>query len=328
MNRRELVAFLGGATAAWPLIVRAQPAERMRLIGVLVGLADDADTKTRVAGFLEGLQQSGWTDGRNVRIEYRWGAGNADNIRKHVAELVALAPDVIFATGSASTGPLIQATRTIPIVFAQVPDPVGAGFVENLARPGGNATGFVNFEYGISVKWLELLKEIAPNVKRAAVIRDPALAVGAGQFGAIQSAAAGLGIDVSAINLRHAGEIERSITEFSRLSNGGLILTGSALSIVHGKLIIALAAQHKLPAVYNDPIFTRAGGLIAYGPDSVDGYRRAASYVSRILKGEKPADLPVQLPTKYAMAINLKTAKALGLTVPPSLLARADEPIE
>ena len=329
MRRREFIAFLGGGAAAWPLGARAQQTERLRHVGVLVGLAeDDPDSKTRIEAFQQELRKLDWIDGRNVRIVYRWGAGNADNIRRYAAELVALAPDVIFATGSTSAGPLLQATRTVPIVFAQVPDPVGAGFVDSLARPGGNATGFVNFEYGIASKWLELLKEIAPGVKRAAIIRDASLAVGPGQFGAIQSVAPSLGIDVSAVNLRDANEIERSIEAFSRLSNGGLILTGSALSIVHGSLIVALAARFKLPAVYNDPFHAKAGGLLAYGPDSVDGYRRAASYVDRILKGEKPADLPVQLPTKYRTAINLKTAKALGLTVPQALLARADEVIE
>jgi putative ABC transport system substrate-binding protein len=301
----------------------------MRRIGVLGSLvADDPDTKTRMAAFLDGLRQLGWSDGRNVQIEFRWGSGNPDSIRKYAAELVGLAPDVIFCTGSASVGPLLQATRAIPIVFAQVPDPVGAGFVDSLARPGGNVTGFVNFEYGISGKWLELLKEIAPGVERVAVIRDPALAVGAGQFGVIQSVAQSMRIEVSAINLRDAGEIERTIAAFARSPNGGLILTGSALAIVHGKLIIDLAARHKLPAVYNDRFFALGGGLVSYGTDSVDGYRRTATYVDRILKGEKPADLPVQLPTKYEMVINLKTAKTMALAVPPSMIARADEVIE
>jgi putative ABC transport system substrate-binding protein len=329
MKRRDFVALLGGVAAAWPLGVRAQQVERTRHIGVLGSLvADDPDTKRRIAAFEQGLQQLGWTDGGNVRIDYRWGAGNPDNIRRYAAELAALAPDVIFATGSATVGPLLQATRTVQIVFVQVPDPVGAGFIDSLARPGGNATGFINFEYGISAKWLELLKEISPSVKRAAVIRDAALAVGAGQFGAIQSVAPSLGIEASPINVRDPAEIERAVTAFARSSNGGLILTGSALAIVHGKLIVSLAARHKLPAVYNDRFFVEAGGLISYGPDPIDAYRRTATYVDRILRGEKAADLPVQLPTKYEMAINLKTAKALSLAVPHALLARADEVIE
>ena len=270
----------------------------------------------------------GWTDGRNVRIDIRWGAGDADRIRKYAAELVALAPDVILATGSAAVGPLLQATRTVPIVFVHVADPVGAGFVESLARPGGNATGFTTFEYGMSGKWLELLKEIAPGVTRAAVLRDPAIAAGIGQFGAIQSVAPSLGVEVSPVDVRDAGEIERAVAAFARAPNGGLIVTASALAIVHRDLIITLAARHKLPAVYFARYFVTGGGLISYGPDLVDQYRRAAGYVDRILKGEKPADLPVQAPTKYELVINLKTAKALGLDVPPTLLARADEVIE
>ncbi|MGC1701104.1 MAG: ABC transporter substrate-binding protein [Pseudolabrys sp.] len=302
----------------------------MRRIGVLTSgaAADDPDGQVRSAAFVRGLQQLGWTDGRNIRIDYRWGAGDADNMRKYAAELVALAPDVILASGTASVAPLLQATRTVPIVFVQVTDPVGAGFVDSLAHPGGNATGFLLFEYAISAKWLELLKEIAPRVSRAGVIRDPAQTAGTGQFGVIQSVAPSLGMDVSAINLRDAPEIERGIAAFARSANGGLILTSSALSVVHRDLIVTLAARHKLPAVYYRRQFVTGGGLISYGPDVAEQNRRAAGYVDRILKGEKPADLPVQAPTKYELLVNLKTAKALGLTVPTSLLARADEVIE
>ena len=290
----------------------------MRRIGVLTSgaAADDPDGQVRSAAFVQGLQQLGWTDGRNIRIDYRWGAGDADNMRKYAAELVALAPDVILASGTASVAPLLQATRTVPIVFVQVTDPVGAGFVDSLAHPGGNATGFLLFEYAISAKWLELLKEIAPRVSRAGVIRDPAQTAGTGQFGVIQSVAPSLGMDVSAINLRDAPEIERGIAAFARSANGGLILTSSALSVVHRDLIVTLAARHKLPAVYYRRQFVTGGGLISYGPDVAEQYRRAAGYVDRILKGEKPADLPVQAPTKYELLVNLKTAKALGLTVP------------
>jgi ABC-type uncharacterized transport system substrate-binding protein len=302
----------------------------MRRIGVLTSgaAADDPDGQARSAAFVQGLQQLGWTDGRNMRIDYRWGAGDADNMRKYAAELVALAPDVILASGTASVAPLLQATRTVPIVFVQVTDPVGAGFVDSLARPGGNATGFLLFEYAISGKWLELLKEIAPRVSRAGVIRDPAQTAGTGQFGVIQSVAPSLGMDVSAINLRDAPEIERGIAAFARSANGGLILTSSALSVVHRDLIVTLAARHKLPAVYYRRQYVTGGGLISYGPDVAEQNRRAAGYVDRILKGEKPADLPVQAPTKYELLVNLKTAKALGLAVPTSLLARADEVIE
>jgi len=328
MKRRDFIAGLGAA-AAWPDAALAQQPERMRRIGVLVPLAaDDPDMQTRVAAFQQRLQQLGWTDGRNVKIEYRWGASDPDRSRKHAAELTALAPDVIFATGNSTVAPLLQATRSVPIVFAIVPDPVGAGFVDSLARPGGNATGFVVFEYGISGKWLEFLKQIAPEVMRVAVLRDPAMAAGIGQFAAIQSVAPSLGVELSAINVRDAAEIERAIAAFARLSNGGLIVTASGLSVLHRDLIIALAARHKLPAVYWQSLYIKGGGLLSYGPDAIDEYRRAASYVDRILKGEKPADLPVQAPTKYELVINLKTAKALGLDVPPTLLARADEVIE
>jgi putative ABC transport system substrate-binding protein len=329
MKRRAFITLIGGA-AAWPLALRAQQPERMRRIGVLTSgaTADDLDGQLRTAAFLQGLQQLGWTDGRNIRIDYRWGAGDADSMRKYAAELVGLAPDVVLASGTATVAPLLQATRTVPIVFVQVADPVGAGFVDSLARPGGNATGFTLFEYGISGKWLELLKEIAPAVTRAAVVRDPAQTAGTGQFGAIQSVAPSVGVEVSPINMSSAGEIERAMVTFTRSSNGGLIVTASALSVVHRDLIITVAARHKLPAVYYRRLFVTSGGLISYGPDLVDQQRRAAGYVNRILKGEKPADLPVQAPTKYELVINLKTAKALGLTVPPTLLARADEVIE
>jgi putative ABC transport system substrate-binding protein len=330
IRRRDFITLLGGAAAAWPLAARGQQPERMRRIGVLTSGADadDPDGRARSAAFLQGLQQLGWTDGRNIRIDYRWGAGDADNMRKYAAELVSLVPDVILASGTATVAPLLQETRTVPIVFVQVADPVGAGFVDSLAKPGGNATGFVLFEYGISGKWLEMLKDIAPTMRRAAVIRDPALSAGTGQFGAIQSVAPSVGVEVSPLNVRDAGEIERAVVAFARSSDGGLIVTASALSVVHRDLIIALAARHRLPAVYYRRIFATAGGLISYGPDVTDQNRRAAGYVDRILKGEKPADLPVQAPTKYELVINLKTAKALGLEIPPMLLARADEVIE
>ena len=290
--------------------------------------ADDPVGQIRVAAFQQGLQQLGWTEGRNVRIDIRWGMGDADRIRNYAAELVGLAPDVILANGSVVVAPLLQATRTIPIVFVFVPDPVGAGYVDSLSRPGGNATGFSQFEYATSAKWLELLKEVAPGVTRAAVLRDPAITAGIGQFGAIQTAAPSFGVEVSPVNVRDAGEIERVITAFAGASNGGLIVTGSPLSLLHRDLIIAIAARHRLPAVYWNRLYVTGGGLISYGPDPIDQYRRAATYVDRILKGEKPADLPVQAPIKYELVINLKTAKALGLEVPQSLLARADEVIE
>jgi len=301
----------------------------MRHVGTLTASAvDDPDAQARQAALLQGLTQLGWIEGRNLWIDARAAAGNADNTRKYAAELVALAPDVIVAGGSAPVEPLLQATRTVPIVFAIVPDPVGAGYVRSLARPGGNATGFMMFEYNLSGKWLELLKQIAPSVTRAAVLRDPTLTAGIGQFAVIQSVAPSVGVDVSAINLRDAGEIEAAVADFAREPNGGLILTASALASVHRDLIVALAARYKLPAVYISRFYAAGGGLISYGPDFIDQYRRAAGYVDRILKGEKPADLPVQVPTKYELIINLKTAKALGLTVPPALLSRADEVIE
>jgi putative tryptophan/tyrosine transport system substrate-binding protein len=328
VRRREFITLLGGA-AAWPLAARAQQGERMRHIGVLETLtAEDVEALARKAAFLQGLQQLGWTDGRNVRIEARSTQGDADQIRRHAAELVALAPDVILAGGTANVGPLLQATRTVPIVFVNVADPVGAGFVNSLARPGGNATGFIQFEYSLSGKWVELLKQIAPGVMRAAVLRDAAITAGIGQFAVIQAVAPSLGVEVSPVNVREAGEIERTVAAFAGASNGGLIVTASALSVVHRDLIITLAARHKLPAIYFQRRFVTGGGLISYGADVVDHFRRAAGYVDRILKGEKPADLPVQTPTKYELVINLKTAKELGLTLPPTLLATADEVIE
>ena len=329
MRRREFITLLAGAAAAWPLAARAQQGGRMRRVGVLQNLAsDDPAEQARLMAFGQGLQELGWTIGRNVRIENRWSAGDPERIRRNTEEMVALAPDVILASGNAGVAPLLQATRTVPVVFVIVPDPVGAGFVDSLARPGGNATGFIAYEYGLSGKWLEVLKEIAPGVTRAAVIRDPALASGPGQFAAIQSIAPSLGVEVSPVNVRDAGEIERAITAFAHSPNGGLIVTGSALVGIHRHLIIALAARHKLPAVYVERTYVAAGGLVSYGSDFLDQYRRAASYVDRILKGEKPADLPVQAPTKYELVINLKTARALGIDVPPTLLARADEVIE
>jgi putative tryptophan/tyrosine transport system substrate-binding protein len=329
MRRREFITLLGGAAAAWPLAARAQQGERMRRIGVLMNLAaDDAEGRARIAAFLQGLQQLGWIDGRNVTIDARWGAGDADRYRRLAAELIALAPDVILASGSSTVGPLIQATRAVPIVFVGVVDPVGSGFIESLAQPGGNATGFTLFEYAISGKWLELLKEIAPRLARAAVIRDPTLASGGGQLGAIQAVASSLGVELRPVGVRDVDELERAVTTFARGSHGGLIVTGSSLAIVHRDLIISLAARHRLPAAYPYRYFVASGGLISYGPDTVDPFRRAAGYVDRILKGAKPTELPVQAPTKFELVINLKTAKSLGLEVPPTLLARADEVIE
>src|SRR5215472_9517725 len=329
IGRRKFLATLGGAAAAWPLAARAQQAARLRRIGVLLpGAADDPEYQARLTAFLQELAQLGWIDGRNVRIDTRWGVADADRIRKYAAELVALAPDVILANSSAAVAPLLQATRTVPIVFTAVADPVGAGYVDSLARPGGNATGFLIFEYSIAAKWLELLKEIAPHVTRAMVLRESALAVGPALFGVIQAAAPSLGVDLRVADVRDAGEIDRAITAFAQGSNGGLIVTGSPGAIFHRGPIVALAARHRLPAVYAVRAFADDGGLISYGADSVDQLRRAAVYVDRILKGEKPADLPVQAPTKYDLVINLKTAKALGLEMPPTVLARADEVIE
>jgi putative tryptophan/tyrosine transport system substrate-binding protein len=331
MRRREFIKVIAGSAAAWPLATFAQQSERVRRIGVLVGGgldADDLDMQARIGAFEDGLKQLGWTNGQNVRIDIRAGAGDADRLRRYANELVALAPDVILTTGAAGVPPLLKATRTVPIVITNVVDPVGAGFVDNLARPGGTVTGFVSFEYGLSAKWLELLKEIAPRVTGVAVIRDPEISAGTGQFGAIQAAASSFGLEVTAVSPRKTDEIERAIAAFSRTPNGGLITTSSALAVIHRDLIIGLAAKYKLPAVYHRRVFPASGGLISYGADVIDLSRRAAGYVDRILKGEKPADLPVQTPSKYELVINLKTAKALGLTVPPSLLARADELID
>ena len=329
MRRREFVTALAGA-AAWPLGARAQQGERMRRIGVLMAsTADDPESQARIAAFAQALKQLGWTDGRNLRIDTRWATSNADDLRRHAAELAALAPDIILAAaGTATVAPLLQATRTVPIVFVLVIDPVGAGFVASLARPGGNATGFTMFEYGMSGKWLELLKEIAPGMTRAAVLRDPGVASGIGQFAAVQAVAPSLGVELSPVDARDAPEIERAVTAFARSSNGGLIVTASPVATSHRDLIITLAARLRLPAVYASRFFVTGGGLISYGPDLVDQFRRAADYVDRILKGEKPSDMPVQAPTKYELVINLKTAKALGLDLPPMLLARADEGIE
>jgi putative ABC transport system substrate-binding protein len=329
MKRRDFITLLGGAAAAWPMVARAQQAERLRRIGVLLNVAaDDPEGQARNAAFLQGLQELGWTVGRNVRIDYRWGAGDAALRRRYATELVALAPDVILTSGGSTLGPMLQLTSTIPIVFAQVIDPVGAGFVASLARPGGNATGFSTTEYGMSGKWLELLKEIAPGVTHAAVLRDASTSSGSAHFGALQAVAPFLGMEVSPVDLGSANEIERGITDFARFSKGGLILTASSLGQVHRDLIIALAARYQLPAVYPYRYFVASGGLISYGPNTVDPFRRAAGYVDRILKGEKPADLPVQAPTKYETVLNMKTAKALGLDVPTSILLRVDEVIE
>ena len=332
MRRREVIALIGGAAAplvSWPLRARAQQAERIRRIGVLMSTrAGDPEGETRLAAFLQGLQEFGWAVGRNVRIELRWTAGNADDIRIYAAELVGLAPDVMLASGGSVVGPLLQVTRTVPVVFTQTPDPVAAGFVASLARPAGNATGFTQVEYGTGAKWLELLKEIAPRVTRAAVLRDPAIPEGIGQFAVIQSVAPSLRMEVSPIDIRDTSEIERALKEFARSADGGLIVTSSGLANVHRQLILTLAARHRLPAVYSNRVFVTGGGLISYGADSIDPHRLAAGYVDRILRGEKPADLPVQAPVKYELVISLKTAKALGLEVPPTLLARADEVIE
>ncbi len=329
MRRREFISLIGGAVAAWPLAARAQQPERVRRLGVLMGIAaSDPAGQARLAAFLQGLQQLGWTEGRNIRIDIRWGAGDAERNRGLAAELVALAPDVIMAHSSAAVAPLLQQTRSIPIVFTVVADAVGAGYVDSLARPGGNATGFINWEYSIGGKWLELLKEVAPGTIRVAVLRDSSTAVGPGQFGAIQAVAPARGVELRPVDVRDPGEIERTITTFAQGSNGGLIVTGSAATTVHRKLIIGLAARHNLPAVYVNRFYVDDGGLLSYGPNFVDQLRSAASYVDRILKGEKPGDLPVQAPTKYELAINLKTAKALGIAVPPTLLALADVVIE
>jgi ABC-type uncharacterized transport system substrate-binding protein len=333
VKRRDFITLLGGAAAAWPLAARAQQGAPMRRIGVLMPqAANDPEGQARIAAFLRGMQELGWTVGLKARIDVRWSAGDPDNTRKYAAELVALEPEVIVSSGTTAAAALLQATRTVPIVFTVVADPVGAGFVGSLARPGGNATGFISLEYGLSAKWLELLKEIAPSTSRVAVLRDPAITAGIGQYAAIQTAAPMLGVEVSPINVHDVSEIESAVTAFARSANGGLIVTGSPLVAVHRQLIIKLAARHKLPAVYSNRFFVddggRDGGLISYGPDLIDQLWRAAGYVDRILKGEKPAELAVQAPTRYQLIINLKAAKALGLDVPPTLLARADEVIE
>jgi putative ABC transport system substrate-binding protein len=328
LHRRDFITLLGGA-AAWPLAAGAQQQSRMRPIGVLMSTAADSPVgQARMAAFLQGLQQWGWTVGRNVRIDIRWSAGDADRVRRYAVELVALAPDVIVTSGASYVAALQQATRTVPIVFAFATDPVGGGLVASLARPGGNVTGFTLFEYGSSAKWLELLKQIAPRLMRVAVIRDPSLPTGTGQLGAIQSAAPSFGVELSPVDVRNVVELERAVTAFAHGSNGALIVQASPSATVHREVIIALAARHKLPTVYYERSFVAAGGLISYGPDLLDQYRSVARYVDRILKGEKPADLPVQAPTRYELVINLKTAKALGLEVPATVLARADEVIE
>ena len=328
-KRREFITLLGGAAAAWPLAARAQQGERMRRIGFLTSqAAHDPLSQAWMAALLQGLQELGWTVGRNVRIDYRWGATDGELKRRYASELVALVPDVIVTTGDSNTGPVQQVSRTVPIVFVQVPDPVAAGFVASLSRPGGNATGFTNFEYGMSGKWPELLKQIAPHATRVAVLRDPTVPGGIGELGAIQAVAPALGLDSAPIDVRNAAEIENAIAKFARTPNGALIVLPNGLALVHREPIIALAARHRLPAVYPYRFFVSDGGLICYGPDDVDQLRRAAGYVDRIFRGEKPADLPVQNPTKYELVINLKTAKALGIDVPASLLARADEVIE
>ena len=329
MRRREFITLLGGAAAAWPLVARAQQGQRMRRIGVLMHLAaDDPEGQRRVAVFLQGLQEAGWAVGRNVDIDMRWAAGDADRFRRYAMEIVALAPDVILASASPSVLAVQQATRTVPIVFVLVPDAVGTGIVASLSRPGGNTTGFTSPELGMSVKWLELLKEIAPKVMRAAVLRDPANPAGIGQFGAIQGAGSSFGVEINPIGVGNAEEIERGITAFAREPNGGLIVLALPTTVINRNLIIRLAAQHRLPAVYNSRYWIAEGGLVSYGPDVLDQYRRTAGYVDRILKGEKPADLPVQAPTKFELVINLKTARSLGLDIPSTLLARADEVIE
>ena len=328
MKRREFITLLGGLTT-WPVTARAEQSSGMRRIGVLTtNAADDPIIRARLSAFMEGMALLGWTNGRNLQIESRWSAGNVAHTRQYAAELAGLAPDVILATGSSTVGPLLEATRNVPIVFVIVPDPVGSGFVNSLSRPGGNATGFMQFEFNLSGKWLELLKQIAPRVTRAAVLRDSAITAGIGQFAVIQSVATSVGVEVSPVNVRDAREIERGITSFARSGDSGLVVTAGPLSALHRDLIIDLAARHKLPAVYFERSFAAAGGLVSYGTDFIDQFRSAARYVDRILKGEKPADLPVQAPTRYELVINLKTANALGLDIPPTVVSRADEVIE
>jgi len=327
MRRREFI--LGGAAAAWSVTARAQQDERVRRIGVLLpAAADDAEVQIWWAAFLQALAQLGWTIGRNMRVDIHRATPNATKIRQHAAELVAKAPDIILTGGTSTTAPMLQTTRTAPIVFATVVDPVGAGLIDSLARPGGNATGFLLYEYSLGGKWLELLKQMAPTITRVAVLRDASTASGTGQFAAIQAVAPSLKVDVVPVNMREAGDLERTVAAFARSPNGGLIVTGSGLSILHRDLIIALAARYKVPAIYYERFYAAAGGLISYGSDRIELYRLAAGYVDRILRGEKPANLPVQAPTKFELVINLKTAKALGLTVPPVLLATATETIQ
>jgi putative ABC transport system substrate-binding protein len=328
MRRREFITLLGGAAAAWPLAARAQQPERMRRIGVLMDFADDAEGQARLTALVQALGQLGWSADHNVQIEHRWAATDVERIRRYAVELVGLTPDVIVGGGATIVRSLQQVTSTLPIVFAGVTDPVGGGLVASLARPGGNSTGFTNFEYSIGTKWLELLKQIAPGVKRTAVVRDPLGVGGGAQFGAIQGAASSFGVEVSPVDARDRGKLESGVTGFAQSSNGSLIVTSSRFAVINRDLIITLAARHRLPAIYPYRHYVTSGGLLCYGPDQIDQYRRAASYVDRILKGEKPADLPVQAPTKYELVINLKTAKAMGLTVPETLLARADEVIE
>jgi putative ABC transport system substrate-binding protein len=329
MRRREFITIFGGAAVAWPFVAHAQQKERVRRIGILLPAnASDAEFQAWVGAFVQGLALLGWNVGGNAQLETRWAGGNAEDIRRHATELVALAPDVILAHGASTVSRLLQATRTVPIVFPVAFDPVGAGLVDSLPRPGGNVTGFMTTEYSIGGKWLELLKQIAPNVTRVAIFRDTTTPTGSAMFGAIQAAASSLGVEAIPVNMRDAGEIERAVTEFARSPNGGLVLTASGLAFLHRDLIIALAAQHKLPAVYFERVSATAGGLASYGADFVDLYRRAAGYVDRILKGEKPAELPVQASTKYKLVINLKTAKALGVALPPAVLAGVDEVLE
>ena len=329
MRRREFIKALAGSATAWPLAARAQQGERVRRIGMLLpATSDDQEFQARAGAFLQGLQQSGWAIGRNLRVETRWATSNAAAIRKHAAELAALAPDVILAHGASTVGALLQVTRTVPVVFPIAADPVGSGFVDSLARPGGNATGFMSFEFTLSGKWLELLTQIAPGLTRVAFIRDATQGSGRSYFAVIQAVAPSLKVDVTPVNMRDPGEIERSVAAFGRASNSGLIVAPSAAAYLHRDLIIMLAARQRLPAMYFERHFVAAGGLVSYGPDFIDQYRATAGYVDRILKGEKPADLPVQAPTKYELVVNLKTAKALGLTISASVLARADEVIE
>jgi putative tryptophan/tyrosine transport system substrate-binding protein len=329
MRRRDFMTLLGGAAAAWPLAAGAQQSERPRRVGVLMNVAaDDPLSTLRVSAFAQAMQELGWTVGRNLRIEYRWGQSDLERLRKYAAELVALTPDVIVSNATPSTTALQQATRSVPVVFVNQTDPVGAGFIESLARPGGNMTGFTNFEFGLGAKWLELLKEIAPRVTRVAVLRDPAIASGTGQLGAIQSVAPSFGVDLRPVDIRNAGELERALTAFAGLPNGGMIVTGSGYALSNQSVIVTLATRYGLPTVSSFRTHVENGVLLSYAPDVVDPFRRAAGYVDRILKGEKPADLAVQAPVKFELAVNLKTAKALGITVPDTLLARADEVIE